>query len=542
MRQWLNRLWQHPGHLIWIVAAYFPLLGGMSVPLTGDQKVYLSTAIEMRERGSWLLPILFGETSYYKPPLQYWATLVGWKIFGFGLWGALVPSALCVLATAWLVGEIARLLHEKRPFVNAGLWFAAALGTATYGTVAQMEIYVALFYAASWWAGLRFLARPYDQRRWGWIFLAFLIAGVSAWVKSPLYSVFWVAGFVSYLLVSGEWELFGERRLYAAWGLGAAVGAGWYAAVLAVDGARFWADYALRETWHKASGNGSTPLGFWAAILTFFFPLALLVVPSVRALWKGRRTGEIARFLICWSWPPALFFTFYPYRVRPYAFILVPALALLVDWGYFRFGRSRAFRATTIVSGALFAVAGGAVALVLARGELVPVWVALGLALSGLSGFALAATDRMRGFALAALAAVFFFRAAAVSLGEEDLRGLREARVIARGAPLGMIDENKNIWHEVGLISTGLGETVARMGDLKTAAEFLAKGGQLALTVEQRDALRPHLPPFEDLPWLRWKGRLKFPYRELILHGRSAVADFDSLTRREFRVVRIVEP
>jgi hypothetical protein len=62
------------------------------------------------------------------------------------------------------------------------------------------------------------------------------------------------------------------------------------------------------------------------------------------------------------------------------------------------------------------------------------------------------------------------------------------------------------------------------------------------LTVEQRDALRPHLPPLEDLPWLRWKGRLKFPYRELVLHGRGAVADFDSLTRREFRVVRVVEP
>ena len=73
MRQLLNRLWRHPGHLIWILPAYLPFLGKMSVPLTGDQKVYLSTALEMRESGSWLIPKLFGESSYYKPPLQYWA-------------------------------------------------------------------------------------------------------------------------------------------------------------------------------------------------------------------------------------------------------------------------------------------------------------------------------------------------------------------------------------------------------------------------------------------------------------------------------------
>ena len=43
-------LWRHPGHLIWILAAYVPLLWEMMIPFTGDQKTYIAIAMEMRER------------------------------------------------------------------------------------------------------------------------------------------------------------------------------------------------------------------------------------------------------------------------------------------------------------------------------------------------------------------------------------------------------------------------------------------------------------------------------------------------------------
>src|SRR3989338_3129366 len=65
-----NLLWRFPGYLVWAAAAYMIMAGSMSVPLTGDQKVYVSTAMEMREHGQWLQPLLFGEPSYYKPPFQ----------------------------------------------------------------------------------------------------------------------------------------------------------------------------------------------------------------------------------------------------------------------------------------------------------------------------------------------------------------------------------------------------------------------------------------------------------------------------------------
>ena len=59
-------LWRHPGHLIWILAAYVPLLWEMMIPFTGDQKTYIAIAMEMRERGEWLQPLLFGSAGEAK--------------------------------------------------------------------------------------------------------------------------------------------------------------------------------------------------------------------------------------------------------------------------------------------------------------------------------------------------------------------------------------------------------------------------------------------------------------------------------------------
>lgn len=549
----MRRLWLHPAHLIWAALAYLPFLGKMSVPLTGDQKVYLSTAIEMRRAGQWLQPLLFGEPSYYKPPLQYWATLAGWKLFGFGLWGAFFPSFVVALLTAWFLGEIALMLHERRSFVSSGLWFMAALGTATYGMVAQMEIYLCFFYAASWWAALKFLDRPFGERDRRWLYLAFAIAGVSAWVKSPLYSAFWVLGFWSYLLVSGEWEAFRSKHLWRACALGVAIGASWYAWILSVDGARFWNDYVLRETLEKGGGNSGGPLSIWLALLHFCFPFTLLLFPSLRALWKRRnRSARVMKFILCWSWAPALFFTLYPYRVKTYLFLLVPALALSIDWAYLHQRRSRLFRAFMVATGAVMAVVFAALAFVLARAGLAPDWVLAGFALTGGWALVCGLRDWMRELTLAGVAAVFFFHAACASIGEGDLAGLRGfAAGVGRDRELAMLDEDRGIWHEVGLISVALARPVRRAASLDEATQVLLAGGALVLSDEQSRLMHEldarvtgsgERRELQSVPWTRWKGKAKLPLGDLLWKGRSGVQDFDERTKREFRIIFLQAP
>jgi hypothetical protein len=539
----------HPGYLIWILLAYLPFLGGVSVPLTGDQKVYLSTAMEMRERGSHLIPLLFGQSSYFKPPWQYWASIVGWSIFGFNFWGALVPSVVALVATAWFLGEIGVILGPKRAYLNAPLWFAAALGTITYGTTGQMEIWLVFFYAAAWWAGLRFLAPPFEERSWGWLYLAFALAGISALVKSPLYSVFLVAGYLSFLVVSGEWELFREKRLYLAWALGVVLGSIWYIYVIAVDRDRFWSHYVLQETWGKKAGNNSSFLSIWGALLYFCFPFTLLVVPGLRTILKGRRTGPVLRWIVCWSWAPAIFFSLYPYRIKPYLYILVPALALAVDWSYARLARrGRLFRGCLYASGVLVAWVLLVLAGVIARAELAPLPVAIGFALTAVLFFTLAFRQQMRALALTALLAVFLFRATAVSIGEQDIAGLKRFVAEHPGHEIVMLDEHHNIWHEIGYLSLGIGMPMHRVYDADEAAAALSSGHVLLLSDGQEQEFLPEIreklgaAPLARVDWPRWKVRGKFPFRALILKGRAGVPDFDERTHRHFGIYFAAEP
>src|SRR6478609_8527865 len=131
-----TRLFQRYYGFIVILFSYGFGLWWYSVPFTGDEKTYISIAMEMWQKKSWVIPYLFGEPSYFKPPFQYWMTLVSWHLLGFNNFATYFPSVIATLGTAWNINRIKSLLFEdlstQRTF-SAGLWFAANTGTLTYG-------------------------------------------------------------------------------------------------------------------------------------------------------------------------------------------------------------------------------------------------------------------------------------------------------------------------------------------------------------------------------------------------------------------------
>ncbi|MBC7386415.1 MAG: glycosyltransferase family 39 protein [Cryobacterium sp.] len=546
-----STLWRHPGHLVWILAAYLPFLWEMVIPFTGDQKTYISIAMEMRERGEWLQPYLFGDPNYLKPPFQYWMTLLSWKLLGFHVFATFLPGVIALVLIAWLLNEIASLLGERKWYVNSGLWFAATAGAMTYALSAQMDIYVCLFYAASWWAGLRFLEdrpnqRAGEDRKVFWLYLAFILAGVSALVKSPLYSVFWVSGYVIYLLISGEWLLFKSKHLYYSLLAGIVTGLLWYLALFIRDGEQFWTQFFLHEQLQKGS-NGGTLLDLWVPLLYMAFPFTLLLFTAIRSAWMGRRTAGVLRFVIAWSLPPALFFSLFPYRTSLYLFILVPALAVLVDWGCFRANRTRTFRFLSRATGIILALGLAIFGFALYRFEFIPADLMLAILFTGVASAVVLWFGWMRLFTITALFAVLFCRMGSIEIARSDRHGMLEAIGPVKDYQVAMLDENRDVWHEIGLLSVSLSSPMRRLFDFDEMMDQLHEGGTVILSDDQAERFRHTLNDsieaegkrLEWKPWKRFKRRQKIPFKEVLLQGKAAIPEFDSLISREYEVVRI---
>ncbi len=302
-----------------IFAFYIIGLWGMSVPLTGDQKVYISVALEMSERGEWIIPYLFNEANFLKPPLQYWATLLGWKLFGLSLFGALIPSVLALLGSAYLTNRISQVVFKVKSNLS-GLVFSAGLGSMTYGTTGQMEIWVVLFYL---WAWYEFLLNRY--------LFAFLIVGAMAWVKGPLYPALWVLSSMLYLFLQKQWKQVFKLKYLLSLVIGIAVGLLWYMLAARTHLEPMLDVFLRRENIAKFQTSQGSPQGLWGEFLYTLFPWVFCLI-LVWASKEGRaKIREHRNFYLSYALIPALFFTFFPYRVNTYLYLLTPIAAMMAS-------------------------------------------------------------------------------------------------------------------------------------------------------------------------------------------------------------------
>jgi 4-amino-4-deoxy-L-arabinose transferase-like glycosyltransferase len=553
-----SRLFAYPGIREFMVVFFAYGLGiwAYSVPFVGDEKVYLSTAMEMREKGSLLFPYLFGETSYIKPPWLYWTLLAGWKLFGFNLVGTFFFSVFATAATAMILTQISTELdsselkeritpHQKVISSVAGIWFAGCTGTLTYGTSAQMEIWVVFFSSLAW---LLFL-KHHRTGEAKWLALGFLVCGLSGLNKSPLYSVFSVTTYYAYLLFaprphwmqpSGlrgflKW-LFSKEALIAHF-LGVGVGLSWFAVAAFLDRERFWSQYIIQETLSKKGGNPSTIFHQWMDFSTFTIPFTLLLIAALFRFpqFKKRQIS----LLLCWSLLPALFFSVFPYRTETYLYILIPPLSLILDWGLRRLPTSGLaaeprnsdrliarvgtwiIRGNGIIMGLVFTFLAWLTYVTGLLGE-----VGAGLILgAGLSFTFLswkdgsqdsASINRSR-LAYASLGMIVAVRIGAILIGESDLKDLREVIAQSQRNKLAFLDEGRNQWNEVGLLAVAVGAPAVRTYNKAEAKEALKQGAILVLTQDQNDVFTSgELILAGEHFWWRLQRRFAIPsYQDL---------------------------
>ncbi|MES3032611.1 MAG: glycosyltransferase family 39 protein [Gemmatimonadota bacterium] len=323
-----------------LLMAMVTVAGLVTRPLLAiDETRYAAVALEMLQRGDWLVPHLNGETYSHKPPLLFWLVLVGWKLIGVSeAWARLVGPLAGVVALA-LVSRLAHGLwpQDARTRGWAPVITAGALVWASFGSLFMFDTLL----ACSALLGVLGIVHAVEHgRRRGVIYLALAITlGVLSKGPVILIHVLPVA------LAAPWWATPRTDRRWATWYL-SLIGA----ILLGAGGALLWAipagvaggpEYQQAIFLGQTAGRMTKSFAHRRAVWWYLPLLPAVLFPwflwpeswrAARALRLAPRDAGV-RFCIVWAAAGLLAFSLVSGKQLHYLLPLMPAMALLLARG-----------------------------------------------------------------------------------------------------------------------------------------------------------------------------------------------------------------
>lgn len=135
--------------LWWAVACALAVLWFGTLELRGlfapDEGRYAQIPQAMLATGDWITPRLNGFKYFEKPPLQYWATAVIYKLFGEDEWTARLWPALVGFLGAGVIAWIGTVSAGRRVGGLAGFMLATSLGYFLAGQYLTLDMGLTFF-------------------------------------------------------------------------------------------------------------------------------------------------------------------------------------------------------------------------------------------------------------------------------------------------------------------------------------------------------------------------------------------------------------
>jgi 4-amino-4-deoxy-L-arabinose transferase-like glycosyltransferase len=334
-----------------LYVCYFSHLGAIGF-VGPDEPRYAWIARDMVETGDWVTPRLYGKPWFEKPPLFYWGAAQSFKLFGVSEAAARLPSAvsalLATLALAWLAlrlygAETARWLLLLLPTTVGMIGFSHAAAT---DMPFSAMLTIAMVCAAVVLSLTRDEKTPIQPRTpWLALILFGLFLGLAVLAKGP-----------AAIILSGGtiffWALFTKRwrdafRLFhpAALASFCLTALPWYI-LCARRNPDFYRIFIIEHNFKRYL----TPE--FQHIQPFWFYLPVLLVAFLpwtgAGIWtawaggaefaKSRKISPHTLFLLSWSLFVLLFFSLSQSKLPGYALPAIPALTLLLAYGWASLG------------------------------------------------------------------------------------------------------------------------------------------------------------------------------------------------------------
>ncbi len=179
-----------------------------------DEGRYAEIPREMAEGGDWVIPHLNGLAYAEKPPLQYWATALSYRVFGVTEFAARLYSSLCALGTTVIVWLTARRLWGPEAGIRAAAVIAGMLMFVVLGQLLTLDMSLSFYMTASLAA---FLLAQRAARPELLMLLAWAATALGVLTKGLVAAAIPAAVLILYSLVARDVAPW--RRLCLRWGM-----------------------------------------------------------------------------------------------------------------------------------------------------------------------------------------------------------------------------------------------------------------------------------------------------------------------------------
>ena len=323
-----------------------------------DEGRYAEIPREMQSGGDWVIPHLNGVAYIEKPPLQYWATALSYRLLGPSEFAARLYSALTALAAVYLVWLAAGRLWGMPAAWRAAAVLSGMLMFVVLGQLLTLDMSLTFYMTLSMTA---FLLAQTAARPRPWMLLAWAAAGFGVLTKGLIAAAIPAAVLILYSLYARDFAPW--RRLYVAWGLPLflAITVPWHWLA-----ARRLPDFLEFFFVHEHVARYLTPIAdrqepWWFFIGVFVAGSMPWTLPALRVLCGGWRRrdgaggadlgayagayagayvgsdgaaggGEFQPALFLWIWIvfTGVFFSLSDSKLMPYILPVMPAVALLI--------------------------------------------------------------------------------------------------------------------------------------------------------------------------------------------------------------------
>jgi len=302
-----------------------------------DEGRYAEIPREMVASGDWTTPRLNDLKYFEKPPLQYWATSVAYKVFGEHQWTSRLWAGLTGFAGIFLVWFAGMKLFGREAGGYAALLLGSSLLYALIGHINTLDMGVTLFITLGIVSLLIAQTRVDKSEQRNWMLIAWAGMALAVLSKGLMGIVLPGAALFIYCVVERDFSVLKRMHWLSGLAVFSLITMPWFVLVMKAN-PEFFDKFFIYEHYTRFTtkdlGRYQPWYYFIPILLAGALPWTVLMFDSLfRSLRCGKHPEKLfnaERFLLIWVVFVYLFFTVSGSKLPSYLLPMFPALALLM--------------------------------------------------------------------------------------------------------------------------------------------------------------------------------------------------------------------